>query len=266
MDHTCKLLVRKINHDTTEDELKEFYSQWGTVEDCKIVRSRETMKSRGFGFIRYSTASSIDDAMAYRPHNLGGNTLEPHRSAPKEYSERIESHHSVNDIHVGRMSEEIDENDLMEAFGSYGKIEKVVIPKDNAGKFKGFAVVSFDDYDPVDQLCYIRNHTVKDKKVLVSKYIPKQELEELKRRYGQTNSNDFSYNNDQYQNGYMQDYMYQRNMNYQNWDNFGPMRGRRFGGGGGGGMPYNGPSGMSYGGMSYGAGGGMPYGGRGRKY
>jgi len=235
----AKLLVRKIHHDTTEEELRELYSTWGEIEDCKIVRNKETNRSRGFGFIRYVNASSVEDAIAARPHTLGGNTLEPHRSAPKEYSERIESHHTVNEIFVGKMQEEIDENDLTEYFAQYGNVEKVSIPKDNEGKMKGFAVVTFDDYDPVDVTCFKRVHEIKEKKLFISKYIPKKELEELKQRYGNQNG----YESQGYGNGrqaFPQMFRGMYDMDYQS-SGFGggPMRGKMFGGRGGG-NPYGG--------------------------
>jgi len=236
-DNSCKLLVRKLDWSTTEEELKEFYSKFGSVEDATVVKNKDTGKSRGFGFIRFVKASMVDDAMESRPHEIGGRKVEPHRSAPKEYSERVESHHTCNEIYIGKMVEEIDEDDLREYFGQYGNIEKIAIPKGDDGKFRGFAVITYDDYDPVDVTCYKRAHSIKDKRVFVSKYIKKDKLNELKERYGGGKyDNGFSSNGFGDFDGALQSMLLQKVLGMGSGG--GPMRGRRFGGGGG--KPYGG--------------------------
>ncbi len=54
-----KLFVGGIPWRTTEDSLKELFSQSGEVEELAIILDRETGRSRGFGFV---TMSSEEDA------------------------------------------------------------------------------------------------------------------------------------------------------------------------------------------------------------
>jgi len=185
-DQSCKLLVRNLSYDTTDEDLKKYYEKWGTVEDCKIMRNKETKKSRGFGIIRYVKALEVDDAMGSRPHELDGRTLEPHRGSPREYSSKPESHHTCNEIFVGGWKPEIEEEDLRDYFGQYGTIEEITIPKDKKDetKFRGFAVIKFDDYDPVDVTCYKRFHTIKNVKLQITKWINRKDMNELNRKYG----------------------------------------------------------------------------------
>ncbi len=42
-----KLFIGNLNFNTTEDQLREFYSQWGEVIECVIVIDVATKKSRG---------------------------------------------------------------------------------------------------------------------------------------------------------------------------------------------------------------------------
>lgn len=46
-----KIFVGNFSWNTTEDELKDLFSEHGTVESCTVVKDRETGRSRGFGFI-----------------------------------------------------------------------------------------------------------------------------------------------------------------------------------------------------------------------
>jgi len=185
-DNSCRLAIRNLNYDTSDENLKEFYEKWGTVEDCKIMRNKETQKSRGFGFVRYVKSSMIDDAMSNRPHEIDGRTVEPHRAAPKEYAQKPESHKTVKEIFVADLKPEITEEDLRSYFGEYGTIEKCNIPKDKNDdtKIRGFAILGFDDYDPVDICVYKKIHYIKEKRLFVTKSINRRDMEELNRKYG----------------------------------------------------------------------------------
>ena len=46
-----KIYVGNLSHETTEDELREAFEAFGQVISVKIVRSRSTGESAGFGFV-----------------------------------------------------------------------------------------------------------------------------------------------------------------------------------------------------------------------
>ena len=48
---TGKLFVGNLPWKITEDELRDHFSQCGEVYSVKIIKDRETGRSRGFGFI-----------------------------------------------------------------------------------------------------------------------------------------------------------------------------------------------------------------------
>lgn len=45
------IFVSNINFRATAEDLKELFSPYGTVISTKIIKDRETGKSRGFGFV-----------------------------------------------------------------------------------------------------------------------------------------------------------------------------------------------------------------------
>lgn len=49
-----RLFVGHLNSITTSSGLKEYFSQFGTVEDTVVVTDRTTGKSRGFGFVSFA--------------------------------------------------------------------------------------------------------------------------------------------------------------------------------------------------------------------
>ncbi len=46
-----KLFVGNLSFQTTEDELRQAFEQYGEVVSAKIINDRETGRSRGFGFV-----------------------------------------------------------------------------------------------------------------------------------------------------------------------------------------------------------------------
>lgn len=185
-DNGCKLFVRNLSYRTTDKDLKEYYGQWGKVEECSVMKDKGSGKSKGFGFVRYFKPSMVDEAMSNRPHELDDKKLEPHRAAPKEYSAKPESHYTCNDIFVGGVRAGLSDDEIREYFSNYGTIVKINIPKvkDDPKKVRGFAVVSFDDYDPVDICCHKKWHQINTWRLDVTKYIDKKDMEELVRKYG----------------------------------------------------------------------------------
>uniref|UniRef100_A0A915DQM7 RRM domain-containing protein n=1 Tax=Ditylenchus dipsaci TaxID=166011 RepID=A0A915DQM7_9BILA len=79
-----KLFIGGLNHETTDEQLKDYYSQWGTVVDCIVIRDPATKHSRGFGFVTYATIPMAENAMAERPHTINGKVVDPKRAIPRE--------------------------------------------------------------------------------------------------------------------------------------------------------------------------------------
>lgn len=48
---SMKLYVGGFTYNTTEDELKDMFSEFGEVTSATIIMDRQTGNSRGFGFV-----------------------------------------------------------------------------------------------------------------------------------------------------------------------------------------------------------------------
>lgn len=58
------------------------------------MRDPASKRSRGFGFVTFSSMAEVDAAMAARPHSIDGRVVEPKRAVAREVS-TIE-HLSIN--------------------------------------------------------------------------------------------------------------------------------------------------------------------------
>uniref|UniRef100_A0A8C5CDI7 Heterogeneous nuclear ribonucleoprotein A1-like n=1 Tax=Gadus morhua TaxID=8049 RepID=A0A8C5CDI7_GADMO len=255
-----KLFIGGLSFETTDESLRAHFEQWGTLTDCVVMRDTGSKRSRGFGFVTYSTVEEVDAGMDARPHKVDGRMVEPKRAVSREDSNKPGAHVTVKKIFVGGIKEDTEEAQLRDYFSQFGKIDLVEIMTDrNTGKRRGFAFVTFDDHDSVDRIVIQKYHTVNCHNCEVRKALSKQEMQNtgmskrlISALYIHTKiptivfegGRGGGYGGDNYNNG------------YGGGDGYG---GGGYGGGGGGNRGYGG--GQGYG--NQGGGGGGGYGGNG---
>ena len=59
-----KLYVGNLSFKTTEDQLAQIFSEFGTVASASIVTDRETGRSRGFAFVEMSNDEQAKAAIS----------------------------------------------------------------------------------------------------------------------------------------------------------------------------------------------------------
>ncbi|KAJ1159760.1 hypothetical protein NDU88_000265 [Pleurodeles waltl] len=172
-----KLFIGGLSFETTDESLRNHFEQWGALTDCVVMRDPNTKRSRGFGFVTYSTAEEVDASMNARPHRVDGRVVEPKRAVSREDSQRPGAHLTVKKIFVGGIKEDTEEHHLRDYFEEYGKIDIIEIMTDRgSGKKRGFAFVTFDDHDSVDKIVIQKYHTVNGHNCEVRKALSKQEM------------------------------------------------------------------------------------------
>ena len=78
-----KLFVGGIAWATTEDSLRDAFSQVGEVVSANIIKDRMTGKSRGFGFVEMDDSSSENAISALDGHEVEGRALKVNKSKGK---------------------------------------------------------------------------------------------------------------------------------------------------------------------------------------
>ncbi len=58
------MYVSNLSFNVKEDDLREFFAEYGEVISAKIITDRETGRSRGFGFVEMSDDTAANKAMA----------------------------------------------------------------------------------------------------------------------------------------------------------------------------------------------------------
>ncbi len=80
-----KLYIGNLPYNTTDEALKEHFSQAGAVTSVSIIKDKFSGRSRGFGFVEMSNAEEANNAIeTLDGKDFEGRSLKVNLSAPKE--------------------------------------------------------------------------------------------------------------------------------------------------------------------------------------
>ena len=168
-----KLFIGGLNYSTTDETLKEYFSKFGELVDCVVMKFRDTKRSRGFGFVTYSTVEQVDECQSHRPHSIDGTKVETKRATPRDDT-GPGSGQTVTKVFIGGLKDGVSDEDLQGYFGQFGSFKI----KEHPSK-KGLASLEFDDYNAVDKLMLKGNHIVNGHKIDVKKAISKNDMNKV---------------------------------------------------------------------------------------
>ncbi len=82
-----KLFV-SLAYSVTDDELRDFFAEVGTVESARVIMDRETNRSKGFGFVEMSSDAEAKAAIdKLNGRELSGRTVSVSEARPRENRE-----------------------------------------------------------------------------------------------------------------------------------------------------------------------------------
>ena len=59
-----KIYVGNLAYSVSDESLAEKFGNFGTVESARIIKDRETNRSKGFGFVEMGTDEEAQDAIS----------------------------------------------------------------------------------------------------------------------------------------------------------------------------------------------------------
>jgi cold-inducible RNA-binding protein len=78
------IFVGNLSFNTSEDELRQMFEQYGQVDRVSIMTDRDTGRSRGFGFVEMASNEDGEKAItSLNGSQVGGRTLNVNEARPK---------------------------------------------------------------------------------------------------------------------------------------------------------------------------------------
>lgn len=81
-ERTKTIFVGSLSYDTTEDSIRNFFSECGNIESIRIAKA-EDGKPKGFCHIDFSTEEEAEQALAKNGEELDGRTIKVDKTLPR---------------------------------------------------------------------------------------------------------------------------------------------------------------------------------------
>lgn len=194
------LFVKNIGGPALESDVRAAFASFGEIAGVRMpmVGEGESLKHKGYAYVDFAEASSVDAAMASKEDvKLGGQTVEIVRSIPmkdhrhhtaanrkdipqranqrlivegkldREDPMRLSSQFS-NTVYVKNLAFHVTDDFLRRHFSSCGEVTQVLICRNEQGRSQGFAFVEFKNDTDAQGALLLTECVLKGRKIVVS--------------------------------------------------------------------------------------------------
>ncbi|KAH9988895.1 hypothetical protein BJV77DRAFT_1019729 [Russula vinacea] len=176
-----KMFVGGLSWDTTDEGLRNYFSEFGKVDACTIVRDADG-KSRGFAFLTFEDPASVNAVMV-REHFLDGKAIDPKRAIPRE------EHLRNTRYFVGGLAPQTTADSMRVFFTKFGKVVDATVMVDReTGRSKGFGFVTFEDNSNDSQLVGKLGLILDEKQIEVKTAQPRSQRDQQRHNVASPNN------------------------------------------------------------------------------
>uniref|UniRef100_UPI00398E5E1E RNA-binding protein Musashi homolog 2b n=1 Tax=Pristiophorus japonicus TaxID=55135 RepID=UPI00398E5E1E len=168
-----KMFIGGLSWQTSPDSLRDYFSKFGEIRECMVMRDPTTKRSRGFGFVTFADPASVDKVLAQPHHELDSKTIDPKVAFPRRAQPKMVTR--TKKIFVGGLSANTVVDDVKQYFEQFGKVEDAMLMFDKTtNRHRGSGGVSFNSETMVQNLKKANFEEVNPKVLECKKAQPKE--------------------------------------------------------------------------------------------
>lgn len=197
-----------LTWDTTTEDLREYFSKFGTIVDCSVKLDPSTGRSRGFAFLVFDSKDVVEKILSQNEHFVKGRKVDPkpaHRrfnAANNQFNTHTNNHHASSSqssfygfvpsstssyassganshsnnrkVFIGGLDPNFPDAQLREYFSKFGKIDEIDLPYDKEkNERRPFCFISFQTEQAAQEVLRLQRHTIGEMSVDVKRAKPK---------------------------------------------------------------------------------------------
>lgn len=142
------VFIQQLVVRATRKDITNFCSQVGNVKDVNIVVDRNSGRSKGFGYVTFSTVEEATNSLSLtgkklmnQPVIVSLSEAEKNRAARTEPGPRNTA--PPHRLYVGNVHFTLDEDVLRELFEKIGPLTLVQLQRDDNGRSKGYGFIEY---------------------------------------------------------------------------------------------------------------------------
>jgi len=161
-DDERKIFVGGLSWETTVKDMKDYFGKFGDVADATLKTDPTSGRSRGFGFVMFSSSDSVKKVLEEKSHMLHGRNIDPKRAKARGGRE------PVLKVFVGGIDPAIPEEEIKAHFSQFGAVTDIDLPFDKQkNQRRAFCFVTFESEAVVDEVCKNPKQTIGIKESVV---------------------------------------------------------------------------------------------------
>jgi RNA recognition motif-containing protein len=164
--NTRKVFVGGLSPDTKMEHLREYFSNFGTVENA-TVKYDKSGRSKGFGFVLFEDPNSPDKVYSQDVHIIQGKRVDTKSAHRRDQA-------LARKVFVGGLDTEITDGEIRDYFSQFGKIAQIEAPIDKIKqKRRPFCFILFENEQSAEEVLKQSRHTLAGKPIDCKRANPK---------------------------------------------------------------------------------------------
>ncbi|KAL4457731.1 hypothetical protein ABPG75_012596 [Micractinium tetrahymenae] len=178
-----KVFIGGLSWETTDQKLRQYFENYGTVQEAFVSYDKHTGRPRGFGFVVFADPIIADKVISVQ-HTIDRREVEAKRALPKEESpvskdqQAAASGQRTKKIFVGGLPASVDEDTFRRYFEEFGQVDDAVVMFDHENKRpRGFGFITFAEEEAVEAV-FARGtiQTIHDKQIEIKRAVPRDSM------------------------------------------------------------------------------------------